>query len=84
MIPIRKIVLLEESKPLVSEAEPDLKRFTDAELAAEVLAPDPSARSPFANPIPLTPGQTPRAAGVHPRKREAPCVAAGPPRRLSI
>jgi len=58
-----KIVLLEESKPLVSEAEPDLKRFTDAELAAEMLAPDPSARSPFANSIPLTPGQTPRAAG---------------------
>jgi len=57
-----KIVLLDDPKPLVSETEPDLKRFTDAELAAESLAPDPSARSPFANPIPLIPGQPPRPA----------------------
>ena len=57
-----KIVLLEDPAPLVSETEPDLKRFTDAELAAEMLAPDPSARSPFANPIPLVPGQPARPA----------------------
>ncbi len=61
-----KIVLLEDARPLVSETEPDLKRFTDTELASEMLAPDPSARSPFANPIPLVPGQPPRAAGPGP------------------
>jgi len=60
-----KMVLLEDPAPLLSETEPALKRFTDAELAAEMLAPDPSARSPFANPIPLIPGQ-PRPAGVPP------------------
>ena len=58
-----KIVLLEDPAPLASETEPALKRFTDAELAAEALAPDPSARSPFANPIPLIPGQPPRPGG---------------------
>jgi len=57
-----KIVLLEDPTPLASETEPALKRFTDAELAAEMLAPDPSARLPFANPIPLAPGQPPRPA----------------------
>jgi carboxypeptidase Q len=58
-----KIVLLEDPAPLASETEPALKRFTDAELAAEMLAPDPSARSPFANPIPVVPGQPARPAG---------------------
>jgi carboxypeptidase Q len=58
-----KIVLLEDPMPLVAETDPDMKRFTDAELAAEQLAPDPSARSPFANPIPLVPGQPPRPGG---------------------
>ena len=58
-----KIVLLEDPAPLVSETEPDLKRFTEAELASEMMAPDPSARSPFANPIPLVPGQPRRPAG---------------------
>jgi hypothetical protein len=58
-----KIVLLEEPAPLVSETEPELKRFTDAELSAEMLAPEPSERSPFANPIPLVPGQPPRQGG---------------------
>lgn len=52
-----KIALLEDPRPLGPETDPDLKRFTDVELAAESLAPDPSARSPFANPIPLIPGQ---------------------------
>jgi len=55
-----KIALLEELKPLGSETDPDLKRFTDAELASEALAPDPSLRSPFANPIPVIPGQPAR------------------------
>ncbi|MGA3042962.1 MAG: M20/M25/M40 family metallo-hydrolase [Bryobacteraceae bacterium] len=58
-----KIVLLEESRPLVAETDPDLKRFTEAELEAEMLAPDPSPRSRFANPIPLIPGQPARPAG---------------------
>jgi carboxypeptidase Q len=58
-----KIVLLEDPRPLAAETEPALKRFTDAELAAEMLAPDPSPRSPFANPIPPIPGQPPRPAG---------------------
>src|SRR5580658_260412 len=61
-----KIVLLEDPEPLASETEPALKRFTDSELAAEALAPDPSARSPFANPIPLVPGQPPRPGGPGP------------------
>ncbi len=55
-----KIALLEDPRPLVSETEPDLKRYTDAELTSEMLAPDPGARSPFANPIPLVPGAPPR------------------------
>ena len=55
-----KIALLEDVRPLAPEDEPDLRRFTDEQLAAESLAPDPSARSPFANPIPLIPGQPPR------------------------
>ena len=66
-----KIVLLEDPSPLLSETEPELKRYTDAELAAEMLAPDPSARSPFANPIPLAPGQTRRPGGAPPLDREA-------------
>jgi hypothetical protein len=65
-----KIVLLEDPEPLVSETEPALKRFTDPELAAEALAPDPSARSPFANPIPLVPGRPARPGGP-PLDREA-------------
>jgi carboxypeptidase Q len=65
-----KIALLEESKGLVTELEPDLKRFTDAELSAEMLAPEPGARSPFANPIPVVPGQPARPAG-QPFDREA-------------
>ena len=36
---------------------------------AEMLAPDPSARSPFANPIPLVPGQPRRPAGPTARRR---------------
>jgi carboxypeptidase Q len=69
-----KIVLLEDSRPLLAETDPDLKRYTDAELMAEMLAPDPSARSPFANPIPLIPGQPPRQGGPaagQPFNREA-------------
>ena len=68
-----KIVLLEDPTPLAAETEPDLKRFTDGELAAEMLAPDPSARSPFANPIPPVPGQPARPAGqpFGPAAREA-------------
>ena len=68
-----KIVLLEDPAPLVSETDPELKRFTDAELAQEMLAPDPSARSRFANPIPLIPGQPARPFGQpgQPFDREA-------------
>jgi hypothetical protein len=65
-----KIVLSEDAMPLVTETDPDLKRYTDAELASEMLAPDPGARSPFANPIPLVPGQPRRPAGM-PFDREA-------------
>ena len=38
------------------------RRFTDAELIAEGLAPDPSITSPFANPIPQRPGSPAAAA----------------------
>jgi hypothetical protein len=58
-----KIVLLEDPKPLVSEAEAALKRFSDSDLAREALAPDPSVRSPFASPIPVVPGQPTRPQG---------------------
>jgi len=66
-----KIVLLEDPEPLAPETEPDLKRFTDEQLAAEALAPDPSARSPFANPIPLVPGMPQRRPPGQPFNREA-------------
>jgi len=55
-----KIVLLEEPTALSPETEPDLSRFTDAELAQEMLAPDPNPRSRFATPIPVVPGQPAR------------------------
>jgi len=55
-----KIVLLGDPAPLASETEPALRRFTDAELEAESLAPDPSARSLIANSLaPALPGGPP-------------------------
>ena len=36
-----------------------MQRLTDAELAAEALAPDPSPTSPFFSPIPARPAQGP-------------------------
>ncbi len=65
-----KVVLLEDRRALVAETEADLKRYTDTELANEALAPDPSPRGPFANPIPVIPGQPARQPG-QPFDREA-------------
>ncbi|MGA2136437.1 MAG: M20/M25/M40 family metallo-hydrolase [Bryobacteraceae bacterium] len=45
-----KIVLLQDPKVLSSETDPDLKRYTDAELINESYAPDPGARPMFGNP----------------------------------
>ena len=42
-----KIVLLEEPRPSEPIAAALMRRLTDAELAAEALAPDPSPASPF-------------------------------------
>ena len=51
-----KIVLTAAMRPLTPIMASPGRRFTDAELQAEGLAPDPSATSPFANPIPQRPG----------------------------
>jgi len=48
-------------RPLTPIMTAQGRRFTDAELAEEGLAPDPSATSPFASPIPRQPGSTPGA-----------------------
>ena len=47
-----KIVLLEEPRPSEPITTVLMRRFTDAELAAEAMAPDPSPKSPFFEPIP--------------------------------
>ncbi len=47
-----KIVLLEEARPSEPLTTALMRRFTDEELAAEALAPDPSPKSPFFSPIP--------------------------------
>ncbi len=60
-----KIVLLEQPRPLRPETELLTRRFTDAELAQEALASDPSPASPFAFPIP------PPLPGAPPVSREA-------------
>jgi len=49
-----KIVLLQQPTAVVPETAVAMRRYTDTELAAEALAPDPSPRSPFAAPIPTT------------------------------
>jgi len=56
-----KIVLTAAARPLTLVTTPLGRRFTDAELEAEGLAPDPSATSPFATPIPQRPGAAPGA-----------------------
>jgi hypothetical protein len=61
-----KIVLLDNPRPLRPVSEPLTRRFADAELAQEALAPDPSPRSPFAFPIPSA-----RGPGAQPPDREA-------------
>ena len=47
-----KIVMLEAPRPSSLMTTALAKRFTDAELEAEALAPDPSPTSPFFSPIP--------------------------------
>jgi hypothetical protein len=56
-----KIVLTSAEHPLAPITAPPSRRFTDAELADEQMAPDPSITSPFASPIPQRPGTTPGA-----------------------
>jgi hypothetical protein len=55
-----KIVLTAAKRDLSPMATAPLRRFNDAELQAEGLAPDPSITSPFASPIP----QRPAVAGA--------------------
>ncbi len=55
-----KIVLTAAERPLAPMMAAPGRRFTDAELQQEGLAPDPSTTSPFASPIPQRPG-TPAA-----------------------
>ena len=47
-----KIVMLQTPRPSPLLTTALARRFTDAELAAEALAPDPSPASPFFAPIP--------------------------------
>jgi hypothetical protein len=54
-----KIVLLEDPRPSQPIATALMQRYTDAELAAEALAPDPSPASPFFSPIPRQQGPPP-------------------------
>ena len=66
-----KIVLTAPVRELTPILTPPGRRFTDAELVAEGLAPDPSATSPFAMPIPQRPGAAPGAASGAPQGRGA-------------
>ena len=50
-----KIVLLEDARPSPLVSAGLARRFTNEELAAEALAPDPSPESPFFAPIPKPP-----------------------------
>ena len=63
-----KIVLLQPAVPVLMEAEAPMKRFTDAELAAEAIAPEPSLRTFGFAPTPL---QSPT------RARMSPCPTTG-------
>jgi carboxypeptidase Q len=65
-----KIVLLQQPTPVVPETGVVMRRLSDAELAAEAMAPDPSPRSPFAAPIP-TAGRTSSRGGC-PAEQRAP------------
>jgi hypothetical protein len=47
-----KVVLTEPLEPVLPHTTPELRRYTDAELATEATAPDPSPVSPFFAPIP--------------------------------
>ena len=51
-----KIILTSTARELTLNTSPLGRRFTDAELTAEGMAPDPSMRSPFSMPIPQAPG----------------------------
>ncbi len=66
-----KIVLMSAMRPLTPLMTPLGRRFTDAELAAEELAPDPSLTSPFASPIPRRPGFAQGGAPGSPQSRGA-------------
>jgi hypothetical protein len=63
-----KIVLLEEPHASQPIAAVLMRRFTDAELAAEALAPDPSPASPFFSPIPRPQQGPPPYPGFIPGK----------------
>jgi hypothetical protein len=65
-----KIVLLQQPTPVVPETAAAMRRYTDAELAAEAMAPDPSPRSPFSSPIPAAPRG--RARGGCPAEQRVP------------
>lgn len=68
-----KILLTAAARDLAMSTNPMGRRFTDAELMAEAMAPDPSMRSPFAMPIPQAPAAGARggAPGAPPMNRAA-------------
>jgi hypothetical protein len=66
-----QIVLTANVRDLAPIMTPQGRRFTDAELQAEGLAPDPSLTSPFAMPIPQRPGAAPGATPGTPPSRGA-------------
>lgn len=66
-----KIVLIAAARDLTMTTTAPGRRFTDAELEAESLAPDPSLRSPFSLPIPQRPGAGSGSASGAPPNRGA-------------
>jgi carboxypeptidase Q len=56
-----KIVMTANPRPLPFPTTPEARRFTDAELAAEMEAPDPSRSGLFPNPAPANRGGSPGA-----------------------
>jgi hypothetical protein len=50
-----KMVMIDAPRQLGLHSKPFSHRWTDSELAAEALAPDPRPESPFASPIPRKP-----------------------------
>jgi carboxypeptidase Q len=58
-----KIVMLDAARDLTPITTPLARRYTDAELAEQSMAPDPSIRNPFSTPQPPVPDAAAAARG---------------------